>query len=110
MLVVTTPIIQGKKITEYKGPIFAQVVIGFSLFKSLSAGFRNIVGGRSTSHEEAAKQARMEVMREIVGIAQQKGANAIIGLTLDFEMISGTQNSNGLLMAKAFGTAVTVED
>ena len=108
MLIVTTPVIDGVKIKEYKGPVFYQVVAGFDLFKSLSAGFRNLVGGRSEMHEAQVEQARNEAMMGIMERARNMGANGIIGLTVDYEMISGTQSSNGLLMTKVFGTAVVV--
>ena len=108
MLIVTTPIIEGVQIKEYKGPVFYQVVAGFDLFKSLSAGFRNLVGGRSEMHEAQVEQARNEAMMGIMERARNMGANGIIGLTVDYEMISGTQNSNGLLMTKVHGTAVVV--
>ena len=108
MLVVTTPILEGKKIQEYRGPVFYQVVAGLDWTKSFSAGWRNIVGGRSETHEQLVEQARNEAMMGIMDRARSMGANAIIGLNVDYEMISGTSNSNGLLMAKVYGTAVVV--
>ena len=108
MLIVTTPIIEGIKIREYKGPVFNQVVAGLDWTKSISAGWRNIVGGRSETHEQLVEQARNEAMTGIVGRATAMGANGIVGLNVDYEMISGTQNSNGLLLVKVFGTAVVL--
>ena len=108
MLIVTTPIIDGIQIKEYKGPVFFQVVAGFDVFKSLSAGFRNLVGGRSEMHEQQVEQARNEALNGIVDRARSMGANGIVGLTVDYEMISGTSSSNGLLMTKVHGTAVVV--
>lgn len=108
MLVVTTPILEGKKILEYKGPVFYQVVAGLDWTKSISAGWRNLVGGRSETHEALVEQARDEAMMGVMDRARMMGANAIIGLNVDYEMISGTSNSNGLLMAKVIGTAVVV--
>ena len=108
MLIVTTPIIEGIQIKEYKGPVFFQVVAGFDIFQGISAGWRNLVGGRSESHEQQVEQARNEAMKGIIERARSMGANGIIGLTVDYEMISGTQNSNGMLMTKVFGTAVVV--
>ena len=108
MLIVTTPIIEGVKIKEYKGPVFNQVVAGFDVLMSLSAGWRNLVGGRSESHESQVEMARNEAISGIIERARNMGANAIIGLTVDYEMISGTQSSNAMLMTKVFGTAVVV--
>ena len=108
MLIVTTPIIEGVKIKEYKGPVFYQVVAGLDWTKSFSAGWRNIVGGRSETHEQLVEQARNEAIMGVMDRARGMGANGIVGLTVDYEMISGTSNSNGLLMAKVFGTAVIV--
>ena len=109
MLIVTTPILDGIKIIEYKGPVFYQVVAGLDWGKSLSAGFRNIIGGRSETHESFVEQARNEAMQGIIERARNMGANAIVGLNVDYEMISGTSNSNGLLMTKVIGTAVVVQ-
>ena len=108
MLIVTTPIIEGKPIKEYKGLAFSQVVKGFSWTKSFSAGFLNITGGRSQGHEDIIEEGREQAILEIIEDAKRKGANAIVGFNLEFEMISGTSNSNGLLMTKAIGTAVVL--
>ena len=108
MLIVTTPIVEGVQIKEYKGPVFFQVVAGFDVFKSLSAGFRNFIGGRSEMHEQQVEQSRNEALNGLVDRARSVGANGIIGLSVDYEMISGTQSSNGLLLTKVHGTAVVV--
>ena len=108
MLVVTTPILDGIKIKEYRGPVFFQVVAGLDFTMSIAAGFRNFVGGRSGTHESLVEQAREDAIRGIMERARDMGANAIIGLNVDYEMISGTSNSNGLLMAKVLGTAVVI--
>ena len=108
MLIVTTPIIEDIKIKEYRGPVFYQVVAGFDVIKSFSAGFRNLVGGRSEMHEQQVEQSRNEALNGIVDRARSMGANGIIGLSVDYEMISGTQSSNGLLLTKVHGTAVVV--
>ena len=109
MLLVTTPILEGKKIVEYKGPVFHQIVSGLDLGKSFSAGWRNLVGGHSSTHEELVAQTRDEALQGVIERARNMGANAIVGLHVDYEMISGTSSSNGLLMIKIQGTAVVVQ-
>ena len=106
MLVTTTPIIEGEKIREYRGPVFAQVVTGFSWVKGFSAAFRSIVGGRSETHEDLVHRAREMALQEIVNHARHLGANAIVGFHVDFDVIGGDANS--LLLAKASGTAVVI--
>lgn len=108
MLIVTTHVLDGIKIREYKGPVFYQVVAGLDWTKSISAGWRNLVGGRSSTHEQLVDSAREEALNGIADRARRMGAGAIVGLTVDYEMISGTQNSNGLLLVKLSGTAVVV--
>jgi len=105
MLVVTTPILEGKKILEYKGPVFNQVVRGTGFGRTLGAGFKQLSGGRSAGHEELVIETREMALQEMMAEAQRMGANAIIGLTMDYEMLTG----DTLLMCKAFGTAVVVE-
>ena len=108
MFIVTTPVIEGRRIMEYKGPVFFQIVAGLDWKKSFSAGWRNIVGGRSATHEQLVEDSRNEAMEGIIERARSMGATGIIGLNVDFEMISGTDGSNGLLLVKVFGTAVVV--
>ncbi|MCL2194328.1 MAG: YbjQ family protein [Oscillospiraceae bacterium] len=105
MLVVTTPILDGKKIIEYKGPVFAQVAEGAGFGRGMAAAGRAFVKGRSTRHEEMVIKAREVAVREIISEAQKLGANAIIDLTLDYEMMGG----DAVLMFKGSGTAVVVE-
>ena len=105
MLVVTTPILEGKKIVEYKGPVFNQAVRGTGFGRSLGAGFKQLSGGRSKGHEELIVGIREEALGEMMEDARQLGANAIVGLTIDYEMLT----NDTLLLCKAFGTAVVVE-
>ena len=105
MLVVTTPILEGKKIIEYKGPVFAQVAEGAGFSRGLSAAFRSLASGRSTMHEEMIIKTRQIAMEEIMQEARNLGANAIVGLTLDYE----TMGQDAILMFKGTGTAVVVE-
>ena len=109
MLIVTTPILEGYKITEYKGPVFHSIVADFDLGLGISAWFKNIAGGRSEMHENHIENSRNQALNGFIEKARQAGANAVIGLAMEYEMISGTQSSNGLLMVKVAGTAVIVE-
>jgi len=105
MLVVTTPILEGKKIVEYKGPVFVQVAEGAGMGRGLAAAGRAFKKGRSTSHEEMVITARETAMTEIVEEAKKLGANAIIDLRMDYETMGG----DAVLMFKGSGTAVVVE-
>ena len=105
MLVVTTPILEGKKIIEYKGPVFVQVAEGAGFGRGMSAAFRAFASGRSSSHEEMVIKTRQIAMEEIMQEARNLGANAIVGLNLDYE----TMGQDAILMFKGAGTAVVVE-
>jgi len=105
MLIVTTPIIEGKKIVEYKGPIFAQATRGVGAVRGWAAGWKGMTGGRSDGHEQSVIEIRTKALNEIIEEAQKRGANAIIGLTVDYEMLS----NDSLIFCKAFATAVVVE-
>ena len=105
MLIVTTPIIDGMKIVEYKGPIFAQATRGVGAIRGWGAGWKSMTGGRSTGHEQSVIEIRARALNEMVEEAQRMGANAIVGLTLDIEMLS----NDTLLFCKGFATAVVVE-
>ena len=105
MLIVTTPILEGKKIVEYKGPVFAQVAEGAGIGRGLRAAGRAFVKGRSPSHEEMVIKTREIALQEITEEARKLGANAIIDLSLDYE----TMGQDAVLMFKGSGTAVVIE-
>jgi uncharacterized protein YbjQ (UPF0145 family) len=105
MLVVTTPILDGKKIIEYKGPVFVQVAEGAGFGRGMAAVGRSFKSGRSTSHESLVIKTREIAMQEIIQEAEKLGANAIIDLALEYEMMGG----DAILMFKGVGTAVVVE-
>lgn len=107
MLITTTPILDGKNIKEYKGVVFGEVVAGINLLKDIGAGFRNIFGGRSAGYEEELIQARGEALEEMANRAKQMGANAVIGVDLDFQAMGA---DNGMILVTASGTAVVVEE
>ena len=103
MLLTTTNNIEGKPIQQYIGIVTAEAIIGANIFKDLFAGIRDIVGGRSGTYERVIEEARVYAMHELEGKAQQMGANAVVGIDLDFETVGG---SGSMLMVIASGTAV----
>ena len=103
MLLTTTPNIQGREITQYFGIVSGETIIGANLFKDVFAGIRDIVGGRASSYESVLKEAKESALREMSDQAARMGANAVIGIDLDYE----TVGANGsMLMVTAAGTAV----
>lgn len=105
MLLTTTNTIEGKPIQQYIGIISSETIIGANIFKDLFAGIRDIVGGRSSTYERVIEQAKESAMAELQQKAQAMGANAVVGIDLDFE----TVGSNGsMLMVVATGTAVKI--
>ena len=105
MIVTTTPSIEGKIIREYKGVVTGEAILGAHLFRDLFAGIRDIVGGRSGSYEKSLREAREIALQELQEEAEKRGANAVVGVDLDYEVI-GEQGS--MLMVSASGTAVTI--
>ena len=103
MLLTTTPNIQGREITQYFGIVSGEPIIGANLFKDFFAGIRDIVGGRASSYESVLREAKESALQEMSDQAARMGANAVIGIDLDFE----TVGANGsMLMVTAAGTAV----
>jgi uncharacterized protein YbjQ (UPF0145 family) len=109
MLIVTTPHLEGKNIVEYKGVVFSQVVQGFGVGRSLFGSLRSFAGGRSESHEDLVISIREQAINDIIAKTKTSGANAIIGFTIDIEMI-GSGSDGGLLKAHAMGTAVVADN
>jgi uncharacterized protein YbjQ (UPF0145 family) len=107
MLTVTTNAIEGKRIKEYKGVVFGEIIAGINVIKDIAAGLSNFFGGRSGSYEQELVMAREQALQEMEQRAAQLGANAIVGVKVDYEAISN-QGSN-MLMVIASGTAVIVE-
>lgn len=105
MILTTTPTIEGKQIVNYHGVVFGEVITGINFVKDFFAGVRNFVGGRSGSYEDEMMKARETAMRELSQRAADKGANAVVGVDLDYEVLG---ENNGMLMVIASGTAVTV--
>lgn len=106
MQLTTTPSIEGKRITKYCGVIAGEAILGANLFKDLFAGIRDLVGGRSATYEKELQRAREIALEELRQRAQDLGANAVIGIDIDYEIMG---KDNGMLMVSASGTAVMVE-
>ncbi|OEE74285.1 heavy metal-binding domain-containing protein [Vibrio ordalii] len=106
MYITTTPTIEGKKIVRYCGIIAGEAILGANILKDIFAGIRDIVGGRSASYEQELQKARMIALEELEARAKELGANAVIGVDLDYETFGKT---NGMLMVSVSGTAVIVE-
>ena len=106
MTVTTTPSIEGKHITKYLGVISSETIIGANVFKDILGGLRDFFGGRSGTYERVLEEAKQYAMAELIQKGQAVGANAIVGIDLDYE----TVGANGsMLMVSASGTAVVVE-
>jgi uncharacterized protein YbjQ (UPF0145 family) len=106
MQMTTTPSIEGRRIVRYCGVIAGEAILGANLFKDLFAGIRDLVGGRSATYERELQRAREIAFEELAERAAALGANAVVGIDLDYEVLG---QSNGMLMVSASGTAVVVE-
>lgn len=105
MIVTTTPSVEGKEIVEYKGIVFGEVVAGVDFIKDFAAGLSNFFGGRSSSYEGELITARENALKELQQRAMQLGANAVVGVDVDYEVLG---SGNNMLMVTASGTAVVV--
>lgn len=103
MIITTTPQVDGKTIQEYLGVITGEAVLGANIFKDMFAGIRDIVGGRSGSYEKELKKARNYAFETLREEAAELGANAIVGIDIDYEILG---EKNGMLMVSVSGTAV----
>lgn len=103
MIISTTPTLQGRTIQEYRGIVTGEAIIGANIIKDFLAGIRDIVGGRAAAYEDALRTAREEALREMSQEAKDRGADAVVGVDLDYEVLG---SSNGMLMVSASGTAV----
>lgn len=106
MIVTTTPSVEGKRITSYKGIVCGEVISGVNFIRDLAASFTNFLGGRSGSYEDELIQARQSALDEMEQRAADLGANAVVGVDIDYEVLGA---DNGMLMVTASGTAVVVE-
>jgi uncharacterized protein YbjQ (UPF0145 family) len=103
MIVTTTPTLEGRRITRYHGIVTGEAILGANIFRDVFASVRDIVGGRSGAYEKELGRARKTALDEMQAEAERLGADAIVGVDLDYEVI------NNMLMVAASGTAVTVE-
>lgn len=102
----TTPSMEGRKITRYCGIVAGEAVLGANVFKDMFASVRDIVGGRSGTYEKELRKARQIALDELSEQARELGANTVVGIDLDYEVLG---EKNGMLMVSASGTAVVVE-
>jgi uncharacterized protein YbjQ (UPF0145 family) len=103
MIVTTTPSVEGRPIVDYLGVVTGETIVGANIFKDFLATVRDIVGGRSEAYEKALHDAREQALREMSQRAQERGANAVVGMDLDYEVLG---QANGMLMVTCSGTAV----
>jgi len=103
VIVTTTPEIMGRQIQDYLGIVTGEAVMGANIFRDMFAGLRDIVGGRSGSYEKELRRARELAMDEMKECARELGADAVVGVDLDYEVLGG---QNGMLMVSISGTAV----
>lgn len=106
MIMTTTPTVEGKRITEYRGIVTGEAILGANIIKDFFAGIRDIVGGRSASYEKELHQAREIALKELEAEASRVGANAVVGIDLDYEVVG---HGASMLMVSVSGTAVTLE-
>ena len=104
MIITTTPTIEGRAIKEYKGVVFGEVISGIDFVRDFSASLTNFFGGRSSSYEEELTSARANAMNEMQQRAARMGANAIVGVDIDYEVLG----QGNMIMVTASGTAVVI--
>ena len=105
MILTTTPSIEGKSIREYRGVVTGEAILGANLVKDLFAGIRDLIGGRSAAYEQELAKARSIALKELEQAAQDLGANAVVGIDLDYEVLGG---KGSMLMVSVSGTAVVI--
>jgi uncharacterized protein YbjQ (UPF0145 family) len=106
MITTTTHTIEGRKIREYIGLVTGEAIMGANMFRDFMAGITDLIGGRSGTYESKLADARETALQEMQDLAQQQGANAVVGIDIDYEVLGA---NNGMLMVTATGTAVKIE-
>jgi uncharacterized protein YbjQ (UPF0145 family) len=109
MIIVTTPSMEGRPIKEYLGLVSGDAILGANIFRDIFAGIRDIVGGRSAAYEKELRNAKRIALVDMMDEATELGANAIVGVDVDYETVT-TGGGGGMLMVSATGTAVVVEE
>ena len=108
MLVVTTPSLEGRAISQYLGLVSGEAILGANIFRDIFAGIRDIVGGRSAAYEEELRKAKNIALEEMQEEAARLGGNAVVGVDLDYETIT-MGSGGGMLMVSASGTAGVIK-
>jgi len=108
VLVTTTHAVEGRRINAYKGLVGGDAILGANMFRDFFAGIRDILGGRSGSYEKVLRTAKNEAIADMIEQARELGANAVVGVDLDYETIQ-IQDGGSMLMVSASGTAVVLE-
>ena len=106
MLLTTTPTVEGRRIVTYYGVVTGETIIGANVMRDFLAGIRDFFGGRSGAYEEVLREAKNTALEEMAQEAQRLGANAVVGIDLDYETVGG---SGSMLMVTCSGTAVRIE-
>ena len=106
MLMTTTPSVEGKQIVRYLGVVTGETIIGANVFRDFLAGVRDFFGGRSASYEAVLREAKDTALEVMARQAEALGANAVVGIDLDYETVGG---SGSMLMVTCSWTAVRVE-
>lgn len=105
MIITTTPNIEGRRVVEYLGLVDGEAIMGANIFADLFAGIRNVIGGRSAAYEKELRRAKEIAIKEMEQEAASLGADAVVGVDLDYETI-GFEQGGSMLMVTASGTAV----
>ena len=105
MITTTTNTIEGRPIREYLGLVTGEAIMGANVFRDFMAGITDLIGGRSDAYESKLADARETALQEMQDLAQQQGANAVVGIDIDYEVLGA---NNGMLMVTATGTAVKI--
>jgi len=103
MIVTSTPSVEGKSISQYLGIVVGETIVATSIFRDVMAGLRDLVGGRSGAYEEKMREARDLALKEMMEEAEKLGANAVVGVDIDYETVG-----NNMMMVSASGTAVKI--
>lgn len=107
MIITTTDGVEGRKVTHYLGIVSGEAVLGTNILRDFMAGIRDVIGGRAAGYEEELRKAKEAALSEMAEDARALGANAIVGVDLDYEHLGGGNRS--MLMVSANGTAVRIE-